>query len=1259
MYCPSATLILVGGRGTGKSTLAVIAAITLRRRFIDTISIIEAATGLPVQELVSRHSMTTLHMLEYALLETIISHYSSDCVVATSSQVFHEPLKTLLQNNKDKFPIVHISRSPAEIAGLFRSHPNKDSITHQAAHNMPKYHQCSSFEFTNLGTFYDYTSSDLNTGRDAGLSFGSPSRFDSLKQRTSQSLVCLEKNFLYFIRYIYGDFTRVNPLPSFMTSTPSLTGTSSLNSKIYGAFPRPWNCAEEKLSPYTNALFLPFYDLISANIDFDLHATGVDAVIIRVDLMASYAIRSGYDSFFYISTQVAFLRSLTTLPIIYDFDESFFKKSLSFRSPAYFGANFYTQIISLGIRLCVEYITIISGILSPSVLKNLIHSKNYSKIISTHTVSSWDLEAVNEIYESSVKEGFDIVQITSQASSLIANPKLQNVLNAFRSRNSVDFQENETRYSKTAKIPLIAYNKGYLGKWSQCLNKLLTPVDCEAFFSNPNSFYYDSNNLHNSKRFTLSSKPISLHKKSHMEDLWISSFKEKQLSDVLTLQDRNNAIYSLGLQPQLQFYHFGSNIDSCIAHDVNRAAFEAVYLPHQYTKVVLTKPSEIRSLLESPNFGGASISSPFNVTASQICDSLSPQSRVVGAVNSLRTLRDAFTLKPLLVSGENVSWMGIQSNVAKYISVHNNITSNTKALIIGAGDFSHAAVYAMVRLGVRHFYIWSKNRIHAELMINHFNLLFGDKRSPEQVDSSSHSHKNISIQTEELNHPNILSDLNGKSFTLNCEVSGLDNEANNKIFNNKSPRSSDYEQAKFNDQNDTHSLENFRKFSNDDLTMHKSSVSSSSGNTPKTKYPATRRSFSLDSILNSDDENDSNGLPISDNSKSNSLRESNEEFTLTTSTNKISQRQTEPRPIYQEGPLSNVDNRVLGGNEQVSSLPNTQFDQLGTPQKQSTSDSFPLISRKTWLTVLQGGLPKNKSVPTNKILNENNDNHHTEIDSVSPNSNVKSSFFSSGRKIAKNYGSLSFQQSAKDHQEIKFTILDDITKPWPIDSLQNNTNSGHHPQTQKMSVEPGNNTYPSILLQMTPETKLKLHPTFFAGSNYGICVECNYFPQSNTSFINQASAVRTYGWNSTEAISMSSNPSYTLESSNFSSEKIKNVSPLFSLSSLESENAPSSLRNSQTLKKDQSPNLQKAVSWNIVSGEEFLLEQISAHFEYLTEKKAPRCVIAEKTKQLLRDYKLGKIDKTFRESVETQRYLKGFEGEFKGKRKKRKHSNLS
>lgn len=69
------------------------------------------------------------------------------------------------------------------------------------------------------------------------------------------------ENFLYFIRYIYGDFTRVNPLPSFMTSTPSLTGTSSLNSKIYGAFPRPWNCAEEKLSPYTNALFLPFMTL--------------------------------------------------------------------------------------------------------------------------------------------------------------------------------------------------------------------------------------------------------------------------------------------------------------------------------------------------------------------------------------------------------------------------------------------------------------------------------------------------------------------------------------------------------------------------------------------------------------------------------------------------------------------------------------------------------------------------------------------------------------------------------------------------------------------------------------------------------------------------------------------------------------------------------------------------------------------------------------------------------------------------------------
>lgn len=122
------------------------------------------------------------------------------------------------------------------------------------------------------------------------------------------------------------------------------------------------------------------------------------------------------------------------------------------------------------------------------------------------------------------------------------------------------------------------------------------------------------------------------------------TFKGKQISDLLTLQDRNASIYSLGLQPRLQYYHFGSAVSTRLSDVVNQTAFDAVHLPHKYTKITARRVLEVQPYLEQQDFGGATISTPLKVNISQVCDSLSPQARVVGAVNSLVTVRDPWTL---------------------------------------------------------------------------------------------------------------------------------------------------------------------------------------------------------------------------------------------------------------------------------------------------------------------------------------------------------------------------------------------------------------------------------------------------------------------------------------------------------------------------------------------------------------------------------------------------------------------------------------
>lgn len=1237
MYHPAATLVLIGGRGTGKSTLAVIAAIALRRRFVDTVSVIEAAVGSPVQEFVNNHGIEAFCALEYALLEIIFSQYPTECVVATSSRAIVGPFRALLQANTSKFPIVHISRSPTEISENFKNHPNRDAIVHRAITDIPVFRQCSNFEFTNLGSLYVKSHPGLNAGPNSNEAKALDSSAENdLKNHTSLCLRGLEKNFLHFIKFIYGDASSLERDPEFMSTSFGSAGSSLLGASITGApmsgsF-RPWQCAEDKVNPYTHALFLPFYDLTTSDIDFDLHAVGVDALILRIDLFASYAIRCGKDPLFYISTQVTFVRSLTSLPIIYDFDKSFFNLSLSLNSPAYAAISFYADVLDMGIRLNAEYITIHHGLLPDNFLRELVLRKNFSKLVFVQYLSSWDLETVRDIYTDSISKGFDLVQLISQAYSLKANTKLQNVLSQISPISLKNQYNLKDQHAGNTHVPLIAYNKGSLGRLSQCLNKVLTPVDCEAFFSNPNSFYYTSEEDHDTKRTKLGQ---GFNAQTHIgDDLWIVGFKGKGPGDVLTLQDRNAAIYSLGLQPRLKFYHFGSEVVSRISHLVNQAAFDAIYLPHQYTKVVANKLVEIQPLLERKDFGGAAISSPFKVTISQVCDSLSPHPRVVGAVNSLRTIRDPWTLMPRAIHGENVDWVSVRANIVKHLRLHNAITPNTKAVIIGAGGFAHAAVYSLARLGVKQFYVWNPNRKHAESMVNHFQMLFGATSNSEHsythshvpnyngaiwnaldsldslkgVDSGIHEWKNDVFDT------GWGLDFKSKSVNSSSSLSALNSEESKNINSNSKVKEG---------QND--------KQVNNSASDSRTNSDASATNTisHKSKSPQRAKKLLLKNILNSDDEDDE---PSSTDNDFNASPEGRVTPNLSppVSSDTHSQQQEIHSREVQDARTKELRTQLQQQQQQA----NSNHEALNLPLRTLLSNPSSPASHNIWITVLQGSLPDNElhSIQENTPAEQADETEGSSAESThnsppAPSSANKRYSVSPNSKITRNYGSISFQQSAKDIKQINFTILDSIYNPWPEDKL---------PETSQKSKEcsPSESDftkYPNIILNMSPDTELRLHPTFFANPTGGICFEANYLPAPQTSFVKQGTAVSQLGWNSSEAISLSSDPLYS-------------QSRVSSSATEESEKPDKAER-------DGSDKTKLPASWEMVLGLEFMLEQAYAHFEYITEKRAPRKVMAQTAKEYMHKFEAENVGKNFKATLHVDDDV--IEGGLKGKGTKR------
>lgn len=1288
MYHPGATLILIGGRGTGKSTLAVITAIALCRRFVDTVSVIEAAVGSPIQDFVNTYGIEAFCALEFALLETIFAQYPTECVVATSSLVIYGPVRALLQSNTTNFPIVHISRAPTEIAKIFGSHPNRDAIMHRAVNDMPLYRQCSSFDFTNLGALYVCNHRDWGLGINVNCSETSPAN-NTLKERTSLGLRGLEKNFLHFVKYIYGDAIPLERDSEFLGPTLGAVGTSTLGPIIPSNSRRPWQCTEDKINPFTHALFLPFYDLTSAGIDFDRHAAGVDALILRVDLLASYAIRCGHDPLFYISTQVTFIRSLTSLPIVYDFDRSFFNLSLTLNSPVYSAVTFYTDILNLGLRLGAEYVLVSHGLLPETSLRELIHRKNFSKLISTHTLSSWDTDSVRDIYRDAVSKGFDIVQITAHAFSLKANSRLQTVLNHF---SPVGLNPNiKDQHNNNSMIPLIAYNKGSLGKWSQCLNKLLTPVDCDDFFLNPHSFYYSPDDINDVTRRNSNSLPNSSPKNTTMDDIWISNFQGKRPGDCLTLKDRNNAIYSLGLQSHLQFYHFGAGVASRLSHFVNQAGFEAIYLPHKYNKVVTSKFSEIRPLLERRDFGGAAVSSPFKVTISQVCDSLSPQSRVVGAVNSLRTLRDAYTLMPRAVYGGNVDWIGIRATIAKHLRLHNAITPNTKVLIVGAGGFAHAAIYAMARLGARQFYVWSKDRKHTEFMVDHFKLLF----SATSNNKHSHSHTHSSnLNSSDWNIFDGIGDFNnilpawGKgTFDLDWtwDLGTGKDSANSEKPNNSISK----HQAKKKKLNDVSSILNSDSLPDTDNTSatnlngndspKKPSSARSETSTSKGQSPQRAKKLMLKNILNSEDEDEDmdpipsdkssvsissetgttrnptnpsesvSNPPSESQSRLHSQSQSPSQSLPQTQKQSNSQPQSPSKPLSH--PLQNQNEKSINTSvsQETSKPADLNYENMSQTLRTLFSNPSSPASREIWLTVLQGSFPEARTPATSETDTLSADTNSSSSSSTP--SSHKPSVSSTNYRITKNYGSLSFQQSPKDSRQISFTILDSVTNPWPDMDSEDDLNKKED-QTQQKSKEPSSDKYPNIILHLTSNSELKIHPTFFASPRGGICLENNYLPCPNTSFIKQAITVGNTGWNSEDSISKSSDPSYIPPASfdfvtNATAKAAKN-SRESSISEPTANPENNKEKSSTDDKKNQNDAKLRVAPWQIIGGADFMVEQTFAHFEFLTEKRAPRSVMVEKFKECLQKYTVENIDDAGKSNINNNVEDDIIEGNLKG-----------
>lgn len=385
-----------------------------------------------------------------------------------------------------------------------------------------------------------------------------------------------------------------------------------------------------------------------------------------------------------VSEALAIIRRSTIVPILYHVEW----KDCKPQSEKYGFMPSYLDLVYHGLRLTPEFATLDLS-LSDDKIREVVNSKGSTRLIAhSHSLEPWDSECWVLAYHRAQRLGFDIVRLCRPATSIEDN-------------FAVDGFKAKITTTESQVIPIIAYNTGPLGRTSCCFNATMTPV-------------------------------------TH-EDINARGPESPRISAM----EATKALYSSFVFEPMRFFIMGASAGYSLSPAMHSAAYRACGMPHTYTTHQTSSVSELRALINDPQFGGCSISLPFKLEVIALTHSLSCHAKAIGAINTLipvrHLLKDGSIPEDLqlfeernrsgpvqALYGENTDWIGIRACVRRGLSPANAVSPRTSALIVGAGGMARAAIYAMLQLGVRNIFIYNRTVANAEKLIKHFRGLLDD-----------------------------------------------------------------------------------------------------------------------------------------------------------------------------------------------------------------------------------------------------------------------------------------------------------------------------------------------------------------------------------------------------------------------------------------------------------------------------------------------------------------------------------------------------
>jgi len=421
------SIILLGARGTGKSSLALIARKSLGLRAIDIDTVFEQRTGLTRSEYKKSTNIAQCREADISTLTETVETHARGCVIVCPAHYAEDIFLKLFKQYAENHPIIHIVRSLKAIQRYLAPwDPVKVARIIELSNRM--YRASSNFEF------YNIDESEI-LASPAAVAKGFSELRSNLTPSRPQSLLLkrTEESFVRFVRNVWR-------------GRPS-------DDQQYGRF----NFTSFH-AVYTYLVSVPLQQIHGKGFNGEWLDCGADACQLEINLQAK-------------QSEAKISQLIEDISRAYGVLAQFFPGSVIYHValPSHLSdiEDNYFALICHGLRLGAQYMTIDLRWPSEKIERMAISSK-FTKFIGCYHdddpgVDGWNMDDRWNIYRKAQSLRMAGVRLTQVATNLDDNAAAA----AFAM---------EVKRKEKGPMFLINYNTGPLGRPSLCRNRVLTPV---------------------------------------------------------------------------------------------------------------------------------------------------------------------------------------------------------------------------------------------------------------------------------------------------------------------------------------------------------------------------------------------------------------------------------------------------------------------------------------------------------------------------------------------------------------------------------------------------------------------------------------------------------------------------------------------------------------------------------------------------------------------------------------------------------------